>query len=37
MTLAQCVATDMTCPRRTGNIELITEMVREASISPLEP
>ena len=31
MTLAQCVATDMTCPRRTGNIELISEIVREAS------
>ena len=37
MNLAQCVATDMTCPRRAGNIELISEMVREASTSPLEP
>jgi hypothetical protein len=37
MTLAQCVATDMTCPRRTGNIELISKMIREASTSILEP
>jgi len=30
MTLAQCVATDMTCPVREGNIEKIKGMVREA-------
>lgn len=30
MTLAQCVATDMTCPVREGNIDRIKTMVREA-------
>lgn len=30
MTLAQCVATDMTCPVRTGNITKIREMVQKA-------
>ena len=30
MTLAQCVATDMTCPVRDRNIESIRTMVREA-------
>jgi hypothetical protein len=31
MTLAQCVATDMTCPVRTSNIEKIRAMVRQAT------
>jgi hypothetical protein len=31
MTLAQCVATDSTCPVREGNIDKIKTMVREAS------
>jgi hypothetical protein len=30
MNLAQCVATDMTCPIRDKNIEAIRTMVREA-------
>ena len=30
MTLAQCVATDSTCPLRTGNIDRIKGMVAEA-------
>ena len=30
MTLAQCVATDMTCPVRTDNIDRIRTMVRDA-------
>ena len=30
MTLAQCVATDMTCPVREDNIQRIRTMVREA-------
>jgi hypothetical protein len=30
MTLAQCVATDATCPVREGNIERIRDMVAEA-------
>jgi hypothetical protein len=30
MTLAQCVATDMTCPVRDQNIQSIRTMVREA-------
>jgi hypothetical protein len=30
MTLAQCVATDMTCPVREGNITRIRDMVRKA-------
>jgi hypothetical protein len=34
MTLAQCVATDMTCPVREGNIERIKAMVREAQSTP---
>jgi hypothetical protein len=34
MTLAQCVATDMTCPVRDGNIEKIKTMVREAMTPP---
>jgi hypothetical protein len=33
MTLAQCVATDTTCPVRDGNIERIKTMVREAAAS----
>jgi hypothetical protein len=33
MNLAQCVATDMTCPVRDRNIETIRTMVREASSS----
>jgi hypothetical protein len=31
MTLAQCVATDSTCPVREGNIDRIRTMVREAA------
>ena len=31
MTLAQCVATDSTCPVRNENIERIKTMVREAA------
>ena len=31
MTLAQCVATDSTCPIRNENIERIKTMVREAA------
>ena len=31
MTLAQCVATDSTCPVRDSNIDRIKTMVREAS------
>jgi len=31
MTLAQCVATDSTCPVREGNIERIKTMVRNAA------
>jgi hypothetical protein len=34
MTLAQCVATDMTCPVREGNIDRIKTMVREAQSTP---
>ena|SRR5215203_2516381 len=34
MSLAQCVATDMTCPVREGNIEKIRSMVREAMAPP---
>jgi hypothetical protein len=30
LTLAQCVATDSTCPVREGNIDRIRTMVREA-------
>ena len=30
MTLAQCVATDSTCPLRTGNIDRIRTMVKQA-------
>lgn len=30
MTLAQCVATDSTCPIREGNVERIKAMVRDA-------
>ena len=30
MTLAQCVATDSTCPLRTGNIDRIKGMVAKA-------
>jgi hypothetical protein len=30
MTLAQCVATDSTCPVREGNIDKIRTMVRDA-------
>ena len=30
MTLAQCVATDSTCPRRDGNIDRIKDMVAKA-------
>jgi hypothetical protein len=30
MTLAQCVATDMTCPVREGNLDRIRTMVRNA-------
>ena len=30
MTLAQCVATDMSCPVREGNIDRIKTMVRNA-------
>jgi hypothetical protein len=33
MNLAQCVATDMTCPVRDKNIEAIRTMVREAGES----
>jgi hypothetical protein len=31
MTLAQCVATDSTCPVRDGNIDRIKTMVKEAA------
>jgi len=31
MTLAQCVATDMSCPVREGNIDRIRTMVRSAT------
>ena len=31
MTLAQCVATDSTCPVRDGNIDRIRTMVKDAS------
>ena len=31
MTLAQCVATDSTCPVRDGNIDRIRTMVKEAA------
>jgi len=31
MTLAQCVATDSTCPVREGNIERIKTMVKDAA------
>jgi hypothetical protein len=31
MTLAQCVATDSTCPVRDGNIDRIKVMVRQAA------
>ena len=30
MTLAQCVATDMTCPVREGNLDRLRTMVRQA-------
>ena len=33
MNLAQCVATDMTCPVRDRNIDTIRQMVREAETS----
>ena len=33
MTLAQCVATDMTCPIRTDNINKIRAMVQKAQSS----
>jgi hypothetical protein len=33
MSLAQCVATDSTCPIREGNIDKIRAMVREAKAS----
>jgi len=33
MNLAQCVATDMTCPVRDKNIDAIRTMVREAATS----
>jgi hypothetical protein len=33
MSLAQCVATDMTCPVRDRNIESVRTMVREADKS----
>lgn len=33
MSLAQCVATDMTCPVRDRNIESVRAMVREADKS----
>ena len=33
MSLAQCVATDMTCPVRERNIESVRAMVREADKS----
>jgi hypothetical protein len=33
MNLAQCVATDMTCPVRDKNIDAIRTMVREAGTS----
>jgi hypothetical protein len=32
MTLAQCVATDATCPVRETNIERIRTLVREAQV-----
>jgi hypothetical protein len=32
MTLAQCVATDSTCPLRTGNIDRIKGMVAQADM-----
>lgn len=34
MTLAQCVATDSTCPIREDNIEKIKTMVRDAGAAP---
>lgn len=34
MNLAQCVATDMTCPIRDNNIETIKGMVRTAQAQP---
>lgn len=34
MNLAQCVATDMTCPIRESNIETIKGMVRTAQAEP---
>jgi hypothetical protein len=34
MNLAQCVATDMTCPIRETNVERIKGMVREAQAGP---
>jgi hypothetical protein len=34
MTLAQCVATDTTCPIRDSNVERIKTMVREAMSTP---
>jgi hypothetical protein len=33
MTLAQCVATDSTCPLRTGHIDLIRGMVARARVN----
>lgn len=30
MTLAQCVATDSTCPIRDGNVQRIEQMVKQA-------
>jgi hypothetical protein len=33
MNVAQCVATDMTCPIRDKNIDAIRAMVREAASS----
>jgi hypothetical protein len=33
MNLAQCVATDMTCPVRERNVESIRALVREADKS----
>jgi hypothetical protein len=34
MTLAQCVATDSSCPIREDNVEKIKTMVRDAMTSP---
>jgi len=34
MTLAQCVATDSTCPIRDSNVDKIRHLVDQASHSP---